>query len=850
MRTTTAAFDTAKDKTGAAPVWLLQIDSGSTYYYSDRAVTVDAQAYGARVVEWGDIKAVNKRMTGGGVINALSLTVTEIPTSISSQIAIANEVRVYAWFDGESLTDTLLMFKGTITDPIEVTETAITFKVAGYEESKNAVVGELITATEFSGAHEYSLGKVKPIIYGQAYAHECLPVDAGSTTTLTVDIDDTSTAAIDVTDTASFPSSGDVWIESEKVTYTGKTATTFTGITRGAGSTTQTAHSRGAYAVEDQTNYDYLIAGHSIQTPDAVYINGVALTTGWSKVESGGNSLLRITDGEALRDALRAIVADDLSVTSSLLVGTALDQEAAQGLENIVTWTSAESRYIENYVNDNVTFSTLSGCTFSEVDLSIDIKNLAKLEVKVYTNGSATPTTIHTPLDAYDGSGGGYTMSTKTYTLTVSENAAITKIGVHCSIDIRAGVVSAMVGFETFGSIVRLATITETASSAKDKYAYTLGTFTSETLQGARVSCDTVGYNYSRPDEIVEHLLLNYGNSVVAGDLDTSITGWTLSGTPTIATDTGQSGSGKSLKLTGAAGEYIERDIVLGADSLDSDHTVYVKTESGVIGEIRITDGTETNIYQFSGTSWFQLSEIGPAMTGTIELRIKIFAGTGSIWVDDLVFDNGLFSTSFEGEYASNYPLGFALTKQYDLSTLCRQIAYQCAARFFWDSGKAFLTKIPEGTPTADKALVADDVVYGSMSMRWTPTRDIINSLDARYDLRGREYLAVDSASDSTSITAYGTQDGSSKFKLDLVNSATTAGNVVDDYILKLKEPKRVAIFTTPLQNIELQRGDIVSITHPIDGGWTAKLFEILETSVTIGNVTTPDQITFTVEEI
>ncbi|MBT7081597.1 MAG: hypothetical protein HN929_09055 [Chloroflexi bacterium] len=274
----------------------------------------------------------------------------------------------------------------------------------------------------------------------------------------------------------------------------------------------------------------------------------------------------------------------------------------------------------------------------------------------------------------------------------------------------------------------RIATVPMSVASSKDAYAYTLGTFTTETLQGARVSCDTVGYNYSRPDEIVEHLLLNYGNSVVAGDLNTTVTA--------------------------------------------------------------------------------------------------------------------------NADFSTNYPMGFALTKQYDLSTLCRQIAYQCAARFFWDSGKAFLTKIPEGTPTADKALVADDVVYGSMSMRWTPTRDIINSLDARYDLRGREYLAVDSASDSTSITAYGTQDGSSKFKLDLVNSATTAGNVVDDYILKLKEPKRVAIFTTPLQNIELQRGDIVSITHPIDGGWTAKLFEILETSVTIGNVTTPDQITFTVEEI
>lgn len=47
---------------------------------------------------------------------------------------------------------------------------------------------------------------------------------------------------LNVGDTASFPSSGTLVCESEEITYTGKTGTTFTGCTRGANSTTAAAH--------------------------------------------------------------------------------------------------------------------------------------------------------------------------------------------------------------------------------------------------------------------------------------------------------------------------------------------------------------------------------------------------------------------------------------------------------------------------------------------------------------------------------------------------------------------------------------------------------------------------------
>lgn len=66
------------------------------------------------------------------------------------------------------------------------------------------------------------------------------------TTTLTGAMTNVSTTPIQVSSTALFESAGHLLIENELVAYTGKTSTTFTGITRGVYGTTNTSHSIGA----------------------------------------------------------------------------------------------------------------------------------------------------------------------------------------------------------------------------------------------------------------------------------------------------------------------------------------------------------------------------------------------------------------------------------------------------------------------------------------------------------------------------------------------------------------------------------------------------------------------------
>lgn len=70
--------------------------------------------------------------------------------------------------------------------------------------------------------------------------------------TLTANIGNGTTTPIPVVSTASFLPSGGLIIENEIIRYTGKTATTFTGITRGAYGTSSSAHTSGTAVAEAQ----------------------------------------------------------------------------------------------------------------------------------------------------------------------------------------------------------------------------------------------------------------------------------------------------------------------------------------------------------------------------------------------------------------------------------------------------------------------------------------------------------------------------------------------------------------------------------------------------------------------
>lgn len=102
-------------------------------------------------------------------------------------------------------------------------------------------------------------------------------------TTLTTGISNVSTTPVVVGSTAEFPSAGWFLIENEIISYTGKTSTSFTGITRGVLGTTNTSHSAGVSISEAQGTGSPTTIG-TVLFNNTDYSNGVYASSDLSKV--------------------------------------------------------------------------------------------------------------------------------------------------------------------------------------------------------------------------------------------------------------------------------------------------------------------------------------------------------------------------------------------------------------------------------------------------------------------------------------------------------------------------------------------------------------------------------------
>jgi len=103
-------------------------------------------------------------------------------------------------------------------------------------------------------------------------------------TTLSANITNVSTTPISVASTESFPASGWILIGSEIISYSGKTTTTFTGITRGVLGTTNVAHNSGDDVSEVQGTGSSTTIGQ-VLFYNTDYSNGIyTRSTDYSKV--------------------------------------------------------------------------------------------------------------------------------------------------------------------------------------------------------------------------------------------------------------------------------------------------------------------------------------------------------------------------------------------------------------------------------------------------------------------------------------------------------------------------------------------------------------------------------------
>lgn len=141
-------------------------------------------------------------------------------------------------------------------------------------------VGEGVTATAVGNAVTVDVGPGIAYLYSGSFIFD-------TSTTLTAGINSNTTAPIPVASTTGFYDSGYIRIGTELIQYTGKTATTFTGITRGVAGSGGSTHGSGSGVSQAQVTAAGVPAQVLLDVTDIS--NNVTLDPATGNVTVGGS---------------------------------------------------------------------------------------------------------------------------------------------------------------------------------------------------------------------------------------------------------------------------------------------------------------------------------------------------------------------------------------------------------------------------------------------------------------------------------------------------------------------------------------------------------------------------------
>lgn len=805
----TTPFVAAATKTGHAPVWLMELDhDGSTYYYSDRAISDGTNSYAARVTEWGDISYINDRLSGGGIVSNVALTLSEIDSTgwapVSPKIQPGNEVRLYCWFSGEGLTksDRLLKFSGRIIDPIEMSEAQITFNMDSHERYYNALVGDILDTSEFPGADPDDIGEMKPIVYGQVYGHRCLAVDAGSVDNIVRDITDVD-VTFEFSDSSGFPASGTIQIDAEQMSYTLVVDNVASDVTRGVNSTTQVSHDAGAKAVEVQTIYKYLIADHDVKSTAVTAMYAGSTTTIYSPLHdlsTGG--IVSVFGSSSSFDGSYSVTIIDLDTYSiAATLGSSNETISVISHSDCVV-------YVDDVRQAGVDYRIFNEANQAFIEFGARPILIKSVDIEVETTDDIGVESTLTIVETIDNE------TTTTANETVSQDSYSS---FPASVSVDNGQILA--GFNNpSGSI----------TSQSINFDWTINFYS---ISGG-------GF-----------LIITFGGVTVFRADSSGVIIDKRNGIST-TTDT----NGFYLRIDMDAGSSATITMYGATRSVNTTAT----TTSSQFGTVTTTGGVVKTIGARVDPEVFTTNIVGNDVAETvIGGRITVdcigydYHAPSDI-INHLLLNYGTNVTQDRvsqsvyngGPHGGYYKAGFALEEQSDLMTLCRQIAWQTRARFFWERGQARLKLIKAGSGWVDRNFVQRDVIINTTRIARTPFAELTNAVNVRFlntwsktTTNNKHFKSSATADNNDSIADNGIRANDQWFDLDFVSDDDTAGLVADFYSEYLGEVARIITFELPIgRAVDLERGDVVGLTYQLDGGCIMRKCEILEQHIVIGS--------------
>lgn len=189
--------------------------------------------------------------------------------------------------------------------------------------------------------------------------------------------------------------------------------------------------------------------------------------------------------------------------------------------------------------------------------------------------------------------------------------------------------------------------------------------------------------------------------------------------------------------------------------------------------------------------------------------------GLGSGYVDSMTAAGARLATL-------GYTIDGILRAGSTIREAIKKLQLQTRTRLYWNIGKAKLAvrEKMEDWGSADRVLTAGDYQLKSFKARRQKVTDIINTINLFYDrdwTSGNEdssgYQADTPGSDATSIAAHGVREVKDRFLFDLVTDDDMAESLVDFYIDTLKTASTFYTFNAYLEQFDLEKEDILSVT-------------------------------------
>ncbi len=742
----TANFKTAMAKTSATPVLLMEFQFATgTVYVSDQPITV-TDSYVGTMKSWGQIDRAMDLGIASSSIGDMSVEIINLSGGAGlsfSHILRQNTAEqtlavLYLYFDGAGLAkaDRAEIDRFYITD-VEYTSTTCKLTLTNPFYRANRLIGSLLSKAAYPNMDPDAVGKPSNIIYGSVKNVLCHPVDAGAATTLSTANGITASqttgiiASQNENDTK-LPSSGVVYIDAEGINYTGMLATgELTGVTRGYGGTTATAHNFGAAVYLVKTSYIYLVADHPVKSIGSAFVDGIkqqgahTVFTG----QTGDNHPSGLYNGKAVIDfaakpsvnkQVNVNVVDGISVNDTIAV--------SQGSHSHAAGTSSRRYYGSPYnlANNNTWYNNC--CS---VDASANLGTIVSVVV----------------------------------TITFRDYV------------INAG--SAYMDFDVSGT-----GLPSQASYLPNTLGYQSMTRTFNT---------TINTWGTWSINAFANVGMFPSNGMPTAAIDQIY--WDVTYTPSTSANpaTGVAKSGAATKS--------------GTVSLGSNSN---STADLVIGQA-ITCDTDGWQDDASGTYTGSANALIQNPADVMGHIAKVYLG---------LTINATFAVA--RALLAGYNWGGVIRTQPQAKDLIAQLGLQSRCWFFVQRGEANLI-YRNLTPTTDRFLVLEQL-RKDLTVRHIPVEEICNTIDLRYhpdwsrpSLGEGDYMDMTSTADATSIAKYGTREKKGQWDFYMVKDGAFATMLRDFYLAFLKDAKRRIVFGVYLDNMDLQRGDCVSMDWMLD---------------------------------